>query len=663
MFNGDETIWVNQKEFQYKDVEFGSASMLDIATSINTKDFKYFSYVTLNFSITSDSDRTRRSCNLQIQEVKKLFNSFREVSKDYEEAYYKNSEISLKVGDRYLEFKYKESTSGTRCVIIIIAYSENDYGRVIVPLEDFETIIHIFSTFFYGYQNFRKELKDQIVNHKIAETNLSIERGIRLLPSSISIGGMETPTLDTETKTPSDEQDLLKDFEKHIDESLEKPLEEEKKIQAEEKMEVIPDINSSFIKDTLKLDLANYERILVAASGEYNSTQAVIDRLKESMSLPKDFMDLPGISEKDYKSTLYISRFNYLTAFKLYIRDKSPVPISMPPIKYKPDHSKVHSSNVELAYDLLVISAYLKNLTQKIAQKNADSQENKALFYYAHRCFTDILCFSFLDEKDADIIKNCVLSRFRDYEKAGFFAQYQNLLFEKTCTPISEKDIYSFLDLLVQKVLPSKMYVDDFHSKLFEDRLLVPPSNNISLEQIINEVVKINVLHCVNELNIYEVDLAQLNQIIDSRVSPEVFDILRTPKSTRKQVEKVKYTSNLHWYFNKYRGDLPKGEGDKLVEYFKVLGENDFPFNNPPVNLEDLDERYVRALYHHNNLEGSKRNLDRNGFVTYIHDSCDMTKRDILDKYKAEEESSEKGESTEQPATDADIFNNISWDL
>ena len=101
--------------------------------------------------------------------------------------------------------------------------------------------------------------------------------------------------------------------------------------------------------------------------------------------------------------------------------------------------------------------------------------------------------------------------------------------------------------------------------------------NNISLEQITNEVVKINVLHFVNELNINEIDLAQLNQTIDANVSPEVFDILRAPKKAKKIVEKTNYTSNLHWYFNKYKGDLPKGQKKPLIQYFEQLGDNDFP--------------------------------------------------------------------------------------
>ena len=203
---------------------------------------------------------------------------------------------------------------------------------------------------------------------------------------------------------------------------------------------------------------------------------------------------------------------------------------------------------------------------------------------------------------------------------------------------MTEQDIQSFLDLLVEKVLPVQVYVNDLHNKLYEDKLLLPAINKVSLEQITNEVVKINVLHFVEELNIYEIDLAQLNQIINLRVQPELFDLLRNPKSLRKQVEKTKYNSNLHWYFNKYRGDLPKDQEEKLVDYFENLGDNDFPFNDPPVNLEDLDERYIRAIYCHNNTNKDERNLKRNNFIAYIHEECTMSKRNILDIYKAKEE-------------------------
>ena len=51
MYNGEKTEWINQREFQYKDVEYGSASTMEVSTSINTKDFKYYSQLTLNIVI------------------------------------------------------------------------------------------------------------------------------------------------------------------------------------------------------------------------------------------------------------------------------------------------------------------------------------------------------------------------------------------------------------------------------------------------------------------------------------------------------------------------------------------------------------------------------------------------------------------------------------
>jgi hypothetical protein len=645
MYNGEETFWINQKEFQHKDVEFNSASTIDISTSLNTKDFKYYSQVTLNLSITSDSDRSRRSCNLNLNDARKLLGSFIEVSRDYKLVYEREEplKISNKYGNKYLEFMYKLSRTQIRCVVITIIHSENDYGQIVVPLEEFETIVHIFSNFRHSYHIYRKELKDQIVNCKLIENISSMERAIKTLPSAISATPTELPSLDIETQIET--SDAQTDFEKYVkDESvLETPLPEEKKIE-QDQVEPLPEITSDFITNTLKLDMGNYERLLAAASGEYNTTEAIIERLKESIKQPEEYEFLPGISENDYKSSLYISRFNYLAAFKLYSRDKVQIPVSVPPIKYKPDKSKVHDLNVEIAYDLLTISAFVKCMIQKLGQKIGDSQTNKSLFYFAHRCFTDILCFSFLTDVEGDIVKNCIMTRFRDYSKVGFFKQYQDLLHVSTCNPVSEQDIQSFLDQLVDKVLPADLYVSNLHHKLYEDKLLLPATNKVSLEQITNEVVKINVLHFVEELNVYEIDLAQLNQIVNMQVPPELFDILRAPKSLRKQVEKIKYTSNLHFYFNKYQGDLPKGKEKELVEYFEKLGEEDFPFDNPPVNLEDLEEKYIRALYHHNSLKKGERNLKRNDFNAYIHEECTMTKRNILDIYKAKEEDKDSKE-------------------
>jgi hypothetical protein len=658
MYNGEKTEWINQREFQYKDVEYGSASTIEVSTSINTKDFKYYSQLTLNISITSDSDKSRRNCNLYLQDVRRLFDSFKEVSADYQTALKNESVISNKYGKKYLEFKFKRAATNVDCILVSIAHSENDYGQIVIPLEDFKTVIHIFSTFYYNYFSLRKELKDQVSTYRMIESIKTMEREIRTLPSSLSAVPSDLPSLEVETPMGrSEDQSLLDQFIKD-EEVLEKQLPEEEKVEAEQ-VQVPPEITSEFIRDVLKLDMANYEKLLAAASGEYNSTKVFIDRVTGSMTTPDDFQSLPGISEKDYKSAIYVSRFNYLATFKLYARDKAPVPISTPPIKYKVDPTEVHSLSIELAYDLLTISSYVKILSQKLSQKIGDSQDNKALFYYAHRCFTDLLCFSFLTGKEGSVVKNCVTTRFRDYEKAGFFKQYQTLLQSNNCIPVTEQDIQGFLDLLIEKVLPAEYYIDKLHDQLFEDRLLVPSMNNISLEQITNEVVKINVLHFVNELNINEIDLAQLNQMIDASISPEVFDVLRAPKKAKKIVEKVKYSSNLHFYFNKYKGDLPKGHKKPLVQYFEQLGDNDFPFNNPPINLEDLDERYIRALYHHNDLDGSKRNMNRSDFNTYVHEECTMTKRDILDKYKVEQP---EEVAKEEPVDFGQVLDNISFD-
>lgn len=636
MYNSEKTEWINQREFQYKDVEYGSASTMEISTSINTKDYKYFSQLTLNISITSDSDRSRRNCNLYLQDVRKIFNSFKEASADYQAALKNESVISNKYGPKYLEFKFKQAASGVDCLLISIAHTDTDYGQIVIPLEDFKAVIHIFSTFYYNYFSLRKELKDQMSTHSMIGNIATMERAIRTLPSALSATPSDLPSLEVETPMGrSEDQSLLEEFIKD-EELLETQLPEEKKVEAEQ-VEVPPEITSEFIRDVLKLDMANYEKLLAAVSSEYNSTKVFIDRVIGSITRPEEFEPLPGISEKDYKSAIYISRFQYLATFKLYARDKAPVPVSTPPIKYKPDSTKVDTLNVEMAYDLLTISSYVKSLSQKLGQKIGDSQDNKSLFYYAHRCFTDILCFSFLTGKEGSVVKNCVTTRFRNYEKAGFFKQYQLLLQDNSCTPVTEQDIQGFLDLLIEKVLPAEYYVDKLHDQLFEDRLLVPSMNNISLEQITNEIVKINVLHFVKELNVHEIDLAQLNQMIDASVPPEVFDVLKAPKEVKKIVEKTKYNSTLHWYFNKYKGDLPKGQKKPLIQYFEVLGDNDFPFNSPPINLEDLDERYIRALYHHNDLDGSKRNMKRSDFTAYVHEECAMTKRDILDKYKAEQ--------------------------
>ena len=663
MYNGEKTEWINQREFQYKDVEYGSASTMEVSTSINTKDFKYYSQLTLNISITSDSDKSRRNCNLYLQDVRRLFDSFKEASADYQTAVKNESVISNKYGKKYLEFKFKGAATGVDCILISIAHSDTDYGQIVIPLEDFKTMIHIFSIFYYNYFSLRKELKDQLSSYNTIQSISAMERELRTLPSSLSSIPTELPSLEVETPMGrSEDQSLLEQFIKD-EEVLETQLPEEKKVEAEQVQVVPPEITSEFIRDVLKLDMANYEKLLAAASGEYNSTKVFIDRIIGSITRPEEFETLPGMSEKDYKSAIYVSRFNYLATFKLYARDKAPVPISTPPIKYKVDPTKVHSLNVEIAYDLLTISSYVKILSQKLGQKLGDSQDNKALFYYAHRCFTDVLCFSFLTGKEGGVVKNCVTTRFRDYEKAGFFKQYQMLLQSNNCTPVTEQDIQGFLDLLIEKVLPAEYYIDKLHDQLFEDRLLVPSVNNISLEQITNEVVKINVLHFVNELNINEIDLAQLNQMIDASISPEVFDVLRAPKKAKKIVEKANYTSNLHFYFNKYKGDLPKGRKKELVQYFEQLGDNDFPFNSPPINLEDLDERYIRALYHHNDLDGSKRNLNRSDFNTYVHEECTMTKRDILDKYKAEQSEEVVEEVVkEEPVDFSQVLDNISFE-
>jgi len=636
MVNGEkETYWINQREFQYKDKEFGSDASLEVASVCTTQDFKYFSQVSISISIITDSDRRRRTINFNLLELSNLVVSLEQVESNYGNIYPNNPvKNDYKHENKILELLYKHSPKkNISAVRVRIVHSETDYGICVMSVNDFTVLLRLLSSFLRNYQLYRQELKQQAYNIKLVELTEAIERGIKVLPSHISSPKEVSTSVEKDVEIIGD-QDLLKDFDVHMDTSISTKLPEEVKLEQEITKEVQV-IKSHLVNDVADGDLINFEKLLVAASSEYKAIESVLNRLKSNIEVEETFQFLPGISEKDYKSALYISRFFYLLAVKQHISSGAKIPEVTPAvIKFKP--VKVDYLNREIAYDLFLFGAYIKCASRKLSTKESDSQMSKQVSYYATRCFTDIFCFSFLDGIDKDTITNLTLSRFRSYQRANFFGEYEAFLKSYNCTQVEESNIREYIDLIYSDTIGSTVYVDELHNKLYtEGPLLLPSTNNLDIEQITNYAVRINVLHAVKEFNIRKIDLPTLNQVLDTQVPPHLFDLMRGEK--KRIVERKDYRSTLHKYLLHYQADLPSGMKESLLTYIEGIGIEDFEYTT--VVLEDLDEKFIRAIYYHNNLSKDKRStVSLADFSTYVERECVLVKSEIIDKIRGKKE-------------------------
>lgn len=618
--------WFNQILMYHKDNEFNSEGVMELSVSNFTSDFKIFSSPNLVFSITNGT--SRRSFSLNYQNANDLLNSSRSILNNPEDAFTNGSvEIFKKYHyDRSLKLVFK-TFSNNPVVVMSIYYNESDFGRIIITFDLFRVFAQLLKNFIDKYMDISFSISSRSLSVEILEELKGINFGIKTIPGSLS-AATGAYIKNTEPDVPDS---IIKQSEERINEldsfmDKEMPnieLSEEKTVQPEVKKENTLEVNSKFLTKVINNDLVVLENLMTSAAVCQNPIKAINDNIKREIGI--DLLD--GISEKDMKSVLYVSKLIYLTSLNCYSNFNVAIPSNLPVIKAKLSNS-TNPENIDIIFDLLMFSGYVRCMRSRLESKIADASENKAIFYMGLRCFTDVFVYSFLDNMDPNVIKSCVLNRFKFYRDKKVFSHYEALLRSYDCQQVAEKDLDTFISILGSKVIGKVPFIDEFHSELFnKKKVRLASDNNLNMEQIINTIIPVEVfIRLGNKIEDYNTELSE--DIV------EMFKVIEPEKEEVKKREPKK--NNLFRFVKSYDNEIPETSKRLFLDYVEELTD---VFDYTKFKLTEFGDNIVKGIYEWN--EGSKTEK-----YTDFYDRCSntlMSKDLVLSKIinvKKEEEKS-----------------------
>ena len=617
MYNQEEVFWFNHVLVAHFDKQFQTNSYLRLSISISTSNFLIFGQPFLNVSISNSIDDARRSYSLNIQNCTDLVKAFRQVVDNSEKSFSDRVQIIRKYNvDKSLILSFfKKDDTEEKLVKIQIFHNESNFGVVIVDYSLFQVIAIQIRSFVSDYIKIGGDIRRDFISSRLLQINDKLLKDIRNLPNQL----LELPVSHTQPvtdliKEPNIESELDqfiggKDMTnvKDIDMSVDKLIEPTK--------EKLQEVESKFIDKVIKRDLRNLESFLNSISNtSVNPLESVIN---EFQILDNEIVLLPGISEKDMKSIIYLSKLFYTTHYQNYLENNVSIPLTTSILKYNTDNIEVKPENIELAYDLLTIMGYLKCFRNKIETKESDVYINKSLIYLSFRCFIDVFIFSFITKKlvRTDMLLSKINSRFKYFDSIGVFDSFKRELESNSFSDISESEISIFVQQVIEGPMESSPCVDLFH-KSSTKQLILPPDNDFTIEQIINEIIPTE----VNE---------KLGKSIDESLTTKSDEIKKVFKKTKSKEVKSNRKSNLLKYIS---------EIDKNNEIYSTICKEDknFDFNNLSIPLEEIDENIIKALYLWTPESDIKVKQNYNYFVSKISDEL-MTKELIITKLRTNE--------------------------
>jgi len=512
-----EYVWLNQKYFYHKDSEFNqNGGSLEISVNSNTTDFQTYSTPTLNLSIFND--KVRYNINLKYQDVLDLLFSIKEIKSNVDSIYNNGgSEIKKIINGKNFKIGFKTSqNTGKRAVLFIIANSATDFGFIVVSYNLFLTIVELFKLFKRDYIRLPFDISNRAYLSSILDELKEIKEFDKSLPSSIieltSSRNQEYEKIITqhsndinvcrhevteENSNSSDDQDVpwveediddksteaQRSFENFIIDNIDKvQIPEFDKVS--EKVE--EEQRSFFVEDILKNDIKNLDSFLMSLTAHSNPIEKFREIISEHMN-----STLPSITDEELKSACYYSKRFFIFNVQNYIRNHVQIPTSIPIIKYRPNDFS--NENIDLAYDLLTLSMYIRLVKDKLINKIDDASINNSLLYLSLRIYTDIFTFSFLDNVEPDMIIKCVTKRFQSYSNKGVFNKLNELLKQYGFSEVTEMDMNNFTEQIVKKVIgqdKTKTITELHQQDYIEDKIKLPHSNDLTVDQITNEFVK-----------------------------------------------------------------------------------------------------------------------------------------------------------------------------
>jgi len=591
----DETKWFSQTLMTFKDAQYATDGYLRLSLSTNTKDYQSFSPTNLGLSISNGMTKV---CNLNIQSATDLLLSLKNVITNPDSVYQSDGHQILKRfnknQDLVFEFIY-EVNNGGRVVRITIINSETDFAKIVIPYMTFFVLATRLKEYVNNYEHICLSLPTNFLLKELLTSNKGISPAIKSLPTKF----VENEFVETDNKDDNVEvektQTTINDLDKFIGgsemDNVDLPALESKKIIEEVSKTQGHVIQSRFVDKVLKNDLHNLIDLLTVAETNPIPIAFLAEKFASELGSNDSYKVLSGIDKTSYKSLLYISKLVSNTTLMNYTNDGVPIPSSTLVLKFKT--SDITDDNLDFAYDLLMIGSYLRSFRRKIEDKITDGYKNGAVSYLLFRYYTDAMCFSFLEGKDIPVVLSAVASRFFQYDNAGFFDKFKKVLEEHNCIQTTSDDISFNAEDLCKKVINNSPFIEDIHNKLHSNKsLTLPSNNNLTIEQIINEVIPLEVYRNLGK-DINSKDLSSISQDVLNMFVEE-----KTNTKPKKQKVKKDPETNLQRFIRTVRNQIPDAYKDDFNAEITKMGDTEkYDFKDVRFPLEEFGDDIIKALY------------------------------------------------------------------
>lgn len=664
--NYENLKWINQSLYTFNDKQFDSHGYLDISISINTEDNINFSQPKLVLNL--DNQGQRRNIRLTRSNVIDLVETIDKVRANIQTIYDnpQTGDITKRYNnnkDLVIEFR---AINSQPVVVLKIIHNNSDAGKIIFPLKpELTSISKTIEMFVQDFINISTSFPTRYLASLSLNRLQEIQNSLIILPSQLvpiqpeqypdrreliepSINAASSTDIKyTNTRcakcgeeqfdTPSgitcanghggadsiiDDPAPPDEFDDFANENIDKVrIPELEGGPIERKEPITQEYISPFIQVTLKNNILNLEEMFNALYTNNDPLNTIMNTIHNG----EGYSLLPGISEQDFKSVEYISNLYFKLNFQSYIQNQTGFPIGIPVVKYHGDESDLRT--VELSYDLIMLQAYLKLYRNRMESINSDAYTNGALVHFAFRCFLDVASYSYLHGKNAEAVKNNVVSRFKYFRETGFFDHYDKNLLGENQKPIYDSEIGEFIDKVFDNVVES----EDIHIRHFNAHdaasVKLPPKNTFTLEQITNEIVK------------YEIKTMFGQRIEDLTSNEEIIILFNTKmkkkyKATDHKPIPREKESHVVRFVKLKANELSENIRQDFINYVTEIKDETYDYFNDKFKLEELPEIILQAVYTWN-----ENITEKNKYTDYASMVEDCIDRDmVISKIKVNDE-------------------------
>ncbi|GIU69139.1 MAG: hypothetical protein KatS3mg002_0375 [Candidatus Woesearchaeota archaeon] len=647
------TIWYNQQLITYFDSYF-TGSTLDISLSSSQSTSNNFSPPKINFGINNRIIRRVFAFDyLLISDLLKKAKRFLDSIK--------NNDFDSKM--QFSNFKMATiifEITKERNVHCTIESSKTDVISVTIPPNIFVNILELLKEFKTNYLTITTTAQNRDLLCNMSSTLVILRNEIKNLNyrlnnlESIKIQSSNEEEFDyekaNEESSPEFEESNSNDISNNSDLDISDiPIDTDKlDTMNDDIMEIaksinidLPDINQNindnkhqpdtFIIPKIFKNISNLESFTASIKNAYSVIE-FMDYLKGKIK-NDSFKPLDGLDEKWVKDINLLSSLVYLKNVKAYI-NKLPVNDKIPFYDLPINKEETTIENINLAYEFLIISGYVRIMKTLLSKRTSDAMQNYSLMYIRFRTLTDPFIIPFIKDIDHKIIIDSVQKKFIEMKNNGFFAPYEEILNKYDCKPISESQMELFAKEFVTKGFAVVIPFQEFWKKV----ICLEYGKKYEYDHI-PEIIKTEL-----ELIPGKSDLTRENLIQKNNTIPEdILNLYLHKNELDEDKPKRKRRKPIIKYIDYVFADVPETGKDDVREFREKLENvlditSTVTITDSVFNISVLPDNIQAAIRVWNSLES--KNITFEDFVGLVEK--EMKNENNLTFYKHKEVLSEK---------------------